>query len=117
MKNLGWQQTMDAKYNAPVSNGTWELVLSSQNLVVCKWIFRIKRHLDGSIDWYKARLVAKGFQQCLDIDYTDTFSPVVKPTTILLVLCLALSHKWPLRQLDINNAFLHGSLTEEVFMV
>ncbi|XP_070677804.1 uncharacterized protein [Malus domestica] len=89
----------------------------SQNLIGCKWVFRIKRHSDGSIDRYKARLVAKGFHQRSSVDFLDTFSPVVKPITIRIVLHLALTHGWPLRQLDVNNAFLHGSLSEDVYMV
>ena len=62
-----------------------------QNRVGCKWVFRIKGLPDGSINRYKARLVAKGFHQRPDVDYHDTFSPIVKPTTIRLVLSLAIS--------------------------
>ena len=87
-----------------------------QNRVGCKWVFRIKGLPDGSINRYKARLVAKGFHQRSDMDYHDTFSLVVKPTTIRLVLSLSISKGWQLRQLDVDNAFLQGHLFEDVYM-
>ncbi|KAH9726634.1 hypothetical protein KPL70_008338 [Citrus sinensis] len=86
------------------------------NLIGCKWVFRVKSHPDGSVDMYKARLVAKGFTQRLGLDYHDTFSLVVKTSTVRVIFCLALQFGWPVRQLDINNAFLNGSLDEEVYM-
>ncbi|CAN1749024.1 Retrovirus-related Pol polyprotein from transposon TNT 1-94 [Linum perenne] len=118
VKHNGWQQAMKSEYDALMRNGTWLLVPcpTNANIVGCKWIYRIKRHSNGTFQRYKARLVAQGYSQEAGVDYTDTFSPVVKPTTIRLVLSIALSKGWSLRQLDINNAFLNGDLTEEVYM-
>ncbi|CAL9000116.1 unnamed protein product [Prunus brigantina] len=117
-KHTEWRDAMTEEINALLKNHTWTLVPSSpsQNLVGCKWVFRIKRHSDGSIERYKARLVAKGFHQRPGIDYAETFSPVVKPATIRTVLSLAVSRGWSLRQLDVKNAFLHGFLQEDVYM-
>jgi hypothetical protein len=75
-----------------------------------------QKEADGTLDRYKARLVAKGFKQRYEIDYEDTFSLVVKPATIRVILSLVVSQRWSLRQLDVQNAFLHGILEEDVYM-
>ena len=113
-----WCAAMDAEFQALQKQHTWSLVPAPPhaNLVGCKWIFKIKLHNDGSIARYKARLIAKGFHQQAGIDYSETFSPVVKPATVRLVLAIAVSCNWPLKQLDVSNAFLHGLLKEEVYM-
>ncbi|KAD3067191.1 hypothetical protein E3N88_35071 [Mikania micrantha] len=99
-------------------NDTWSLVprVPDSNIVDCKWVYKIKRDQTGKITRYKARLVAKGYHQQPGIDYQETFSPVVKATTIRVVLSLAVSQKWQLRQLDVQNAFLHGDLKETVYL-
>lgn len=109
---------MTDEYNALIKNGTWSLVphKPTMNVVDCKWVYKIKRDQTGAIKRYKARLVAKGFHQQPGIDYHETFSPVVKPTTIWVVLSLVVTKQWPLRQLDVQNAFLHGDLQETVYL-
>uniref|UniRef100_A0A2N9FFA4 Reverse transcriptase Ty1/copia-type domain-containing protein n=1 Tax=Fagus sylvatica TaxID=28930 RepID=A0A2N9FFA4_FAGSY len=118
VKSSEWRQAMNVEFDALLKNHTWHLVPAhpSQNLVGCKWVFRIKRKADGSIERHKARLVAKGFHQQPGLDYDETYSPVIKPTTVRTVISLAISSGWSLRQIDIQNAFLHGNLTEQVFM-
>jgi hypothetical protein len=109
---------MNSEFDALLKNHIWRLVPASKakNLVGCKWVFRIKRKTDGSIDRYKARLVTKGFHQQTGVDFSETYSPVIKPTTVRLVLSITLSSGWSIKQIDIQNAFLHGLLSEEVYM-
>jgi histone deacetylase 1/2 len=99
-------------------NKTWHFVPRppNNNVIDCKWVYKIKRKSNGTIDRYKSRLVAKGFKQRYGIDYDDTFSLVVKHATIHIILSLVASQNWVLRQLDGKNAFLHGVLEEDVYM-
>jgi hypothetical protein len=87
---------MKAEFNALLQNQTWTLVpkQNATNLVGCKWVFKVKRKEDGSIESHKARLVAKGFHQQAGLDYGETFSPVIKPTSIRTLLSMAYSHSW-----------------------
>lgn len=80
-------------------------------------MFRLKHNSDETTNRYKAKLVAKGFHQHYGVDFEKTFSLVIKPLTVRIILSLAIQFNWPLRQLDVSNAFLHGYLREEVYMV
>jgi hypothetical protein len=105
------------EFTALQANHTWDLVPPPPgiNIVTGKWVFRHKLHPDGTLDRYKARWVLRGFTQCPGIDFGETFSPVVKPATIRTVLSLAVSQNWAVHQLDVKNAFLHGTLDETVY--
>ncbi|KAI0493312.1 hypothetical protein KFK09_027589 [Dendrobium nobile] len=109
---------MSQEFQALMAQGTWELVPPhpNQNVLGSKWTFRLKYNADGSIHRYKARLVAKGYDQEHGLDYTETFSPVAKIITIRVFILIALHYQWDIQQLDVSNAFLHGNLSDLIFM-
>ena len=74
-----------------------------------------KRRADGTLERYKARWVVRGFTQRPGVDYDETSNPVVKPATVRTVFSLVLLRSWPVHQLDVKNAFLHGTLSETVY--
>jgi len=93
MQQPPWLHAMKVEYAALLDNKTWTLnpLPAGANLIGCKWVFKRKFNADGTLQRHKARLVAKGFHQTEGFDFTETFSPVVKPTTIRVVLTMALS--------------------------
>jgi len=113
-----WKNAVKVELEALNKNNTWKLTSlpAHKKAIGCKWIFKLKLHANDTIERYKARLVAKGFTQTKGIDYMDTFSPVVKMTTIRVLISIVASQNWSLYQLDVNTAFLHGDLNEEVYM-
>lgn len=119
LSNPDWLAAMKEEYSALMKNNTWSLVKlpSTRKAIGYKWVYRIKENPDGTINKYKARLVAKGFHQQYGFDFKETFSPVVKPVTIRIILTLALTFRWDIKQIDINNVFLHGHLNEEIYML
>jgi histone deacetylase 1/2 len=88
-----WVAAMNLEHQALLRNKTWHLVPppKGKNIVGCKWVYKVKRKTDGTVDRYKARLVAKGYKKQYGKDYEDTFSPVVKAATILIVLSIEMS--------------------------
>jgi hypothetical protein len=113
-----WQKAMDEELRALQDNHTWDVVPCPSNVkaIGCKWVYSVKLRSDGTLDRYKARLVALGNRQEYGVDYEETFAPVAKMTTVRTVISVAASQGWPLHQMDVKNAFLHGDLKEDIYM-
>lgn len=109
---------MDQEYEALLRNHNWNLVPPhpDQTIVQSKWIFRTKYNANGCLDRCKARLVAKGFQRTPSSNFFETFNPVVKPSTIRIVLIVTVSRRWDINHIDVNNAFLNGEVSETVYV-
>ena len=99
-------------------NSTWELVHlpASKRILPCKWIYKLKVIDNSSKPRYKARLVAKGFRQQEGVNFEEIFSPIVKMTTLHMMLGLATKENLELVLLDVKTTFLHGELDEETYM-
>ncbi|CAH9094281.1 unnamed protein product [Cuscuta europaea] len=113
-----WREAMQREIDALERTGTWQVekLPPGKRAIYCKWVYKIKYKSDGSIDIYKARLVVCGNRQVQGIDYHETFAPVAKMVTVRTVLSVAAARDWELHQMDVENAFLHGDLGEEVYM-
>ncbi|GAA0146465.1 transmembrane signal receptor [Lithospermum erythrorhizon] len=113
-----WVEAMHKELSALEANDIWEVVDLPPNHkpIGCKWVFRLKYKQNGSVDKYKARLVAKGFNQIEGMDYFDSFSLVAKTVTVRIILAYVAANRWALHQLDINNAYLHGYLDEDIYI-
>ncbi|KAL4279271.1 hypothetical protein GQ457_03G009530 [Hibiscus cannabinus] len=113
-----WKNAMNDEIVALENNKTWDLVPlpPGKQTIGCKWVYKTKLKSDGSLERYKARLMAKGYSQQPGVDFLNTFSLVAKITTIKTLMVVVAAKDWKLQQLEINNAFLHGFLQEEVYM-
>lgn len=117
-ESMEWVKACEEEINSITKNKTWDLVTLpiGAKPIGLKWVFKIKKNSDGSINKYKARLVAKGYVQRHGIDFDEVFAPVARIETIRFILALAASYNWEVHHLDVKTAFLHGELKEIVFV-
>ena len=117
-KAENWKMAMAEEMDSLKENQVWKLVPlpPEQKLIKSKWVFKLKTRPDGTIQRYKARLVIKGYSQEEDIDYHETFSPVVHWDTVRTLLNISVVEKLVMAQFDVKTAFLYGDLQEDIFM-
>lgn len=113
-----WLEAMKDEFNSLKANNTWDLVDRplNVNVVKSKWVFKLKVGADGSVQRHKARLVAKGYSQRPGEDYFETYAPVVKLSSIRLLLALAAEKNLSVHHIDVTTAFLYGDLQEEIYV-
>ena len=116
---IHWNEAVAEEMNALCKNNTWEVVElpEKKNTVGCRWLFKIKYNKDGVAERFKPRLVAKGYAQKHGIDYDEIFSPVVRFSSIRMLLAASLKRDMHIHQMDIQTAFLNEHLKEEIYMM
>ena len=118
VKHSHWVTAMNKELDALEQNDTWAITQlpPGKTAIGCKWLYKTKYNPDGSIERHKFRLVILGCRQQFGVDYSETFAPVAKMTTVRTLLAVAAKEQWHAIQMDVTNAFLHGDLMENVFM-
>jgi Reverse transcriptase (RNA-dependent DNA polymerase) len=113
-----WEEAANAEMQSIRDNQTWTLapLPVGRTAIGCKWVFKVKLKSDGTVDRYKARLVAKGYSQQEGIDFSETFAPVARFSSIRILLALGAHYDWEIHQMDVKTAFLNGELEEEIYM-
>ena len=113
-----WREAMDSEMESIKKNGTWSLTELPRGAksIGLKWIYKTKLNELGEIEKYKARLVAKGYAQEYGVDYEEVFAPVARMDTVRMILAFAAQKGWNIYQFDVKSAFLHGELTEDVYV-
>lgn len=113
-----WLASMETEISALEHNKTWDLVElpEGKKAIGCKWVFTVKSDKDGNVERFRSRLVAKEYEQKYGIDYLEIFSPVIKYSSVRMIIALAAEHQLFLHQMDMSSAYLNGELSEDVYM-
>lgn len=118
VKGEKWRTTMDFEMRSIRKNETWDLIELSKGakIIGAKWVYKTKLNELGEVDKHKARLVAKEYAQEYGVDYEEVYAPVARMDTVRMILELATQRRWCVFQLDVKSTFLHGKLTENVYV-
>lgn len=118
LRDPNWNNAMKHEKNNMEITHTWDLVPPDQAIqpISSGWVHKSKLNADGTLNKRNSRLVARGNEQFEGVDFVETYSPVVRTATIRSVLHIAMVKGWNIKQLDVDNAFLHGDLKETVYM-
>ncbi|CAI7814076.1 unnamed protein product [Closterium sp. NIES-54] len=115
-----WREAMDRELKALQERNTWKVVpigvARNKTILTGKWVFRVKTKANGTIDKFKARWIVRGFDQEHGRDFTQTFAPVSRHTSLRILLAIAAMNRKKLRQIDVANAFLYASVDAEIFV-
>lgn len=117
-----WENAMGDEVRSLRLNKTWRLKKKSsvtadgKRVLRGKWVFKIKRAADGSVQKYKARWVVRGFEQVEGSDYAETFASVVKPMSYKALFAIAAAMDYEIEQMDVKTAFLYGNVNDEVYV-
>lgn len=114
-----WKEAIQSELSSLYGHETWEVYqgeMEKINIISTKWIFTVKKDYRGNIIRFKARLVARGFEQEFGIDFEEVFSPVLKHNSLRMLMAMAAALDLEIQQVDVRTAFLHGELTEDVYI-
>jgi len=113
-----WQDAMEAEYDSLMKNGVLKLVKlpNGRDVLDNKWVFKIKHNSDSSIQRYKARLVARGFSQQSEVDFTETYSPAARLTSVRAILAIANQLDMDVHQMNVQTTFLNGNLDQDIYI-
>lgn len=114
--SVKWKQAMDDEFNSLIENHTWKSVDLPRNVIDNRWVLKIKEKPSGETERCKARLVIRVFTQEFGVDYNETYSPVIRHTSIRTIIAISAMENLFMSQFDITTAFLYGDLAEEIYM-
>ncbi|GKD73074.1 zinc finger, CCHC-type containing protein [Tanacetum coccineum] len=113
-----WKEEINDEMDSIMDNNTWVLTDLPPRCrpLGCKWIFKRKLKVDGTVEKFMERLVIQDFKQKSGIDYFDTYAPVARISTIRLLIAMTSIHSLIIHEMDVKTAFLNGELEEEIYM-
>jgi hypothetical protein len=113
-----WREAMDKELRSLEENNVWDLTNLPDGVTALsgRWVYKLKRGIDGSITRYKARWVVRGFEQEEGVDYHETFASVVKPMSYKALFAIAAAKDWEIEQMDVITAFLYGQVEEDIYI-